>query len=157
MRECLDEGTLQCYFDGELPIDKMESATLHLASCVTCASLARELEQETALLTTALAAEFEAPVPTEQLRRRIDLAVANVNAPVVVEKRSFFGSFASFLNFAPQQAFGYAGLIAVLAFAAIFGVMKMRDDDQPLVNDTAERGSCRAAVTGPTGVCDSES
>ena len=138
MRECLDEGTLQCYFDGELPIDKMESATVHLASCVTCASLARELEQETALLTTALAAEFEAPVPTEQLRRRIDLAVANVNAPVVVEKRSFFGSFASFLNFAPQQAFGYAGLVAVLAFAAIFGVIKMRGDKQPIVDDASK-------------------
>lgn len=138
MRECLDEGMLQCYFDGELPIDKMESATVHLASCVTCASLARELEQETALLTTALAAEFEAPVPSEQLRRRIDLAVENVNAPVVVEKRSFFGSFTGFLNFAPQQAFGYAGLIAVLAFAAIFGVMKMRGDNQPPVADTPQ-------------------
>src|SRR5687767_8735724 len=109
MKECLDEGTLQSYFDGELSIEKMESATVHLASCVTCASLARELEQETALLTTALAAEFDAPVPTEQLRQRIDLAVANLSAPVVVEKRSLFGSLGSFFSLAPQQAFGYAG------------------------------------------------
>ena len=138
MKECLDEGTLQGYFDGELSIDKMERATVHLASCVTCASLARELEQETALLTSALAVEFEVPVPTEQLRRRIDLAVANLHVPVVVEKRSLFGSFTSFFNFAPQQALGYAGLIAVLAFAAIFGVMKMRDVDQPPVADNPQ-------------------
>lgn len=149
MKECLDEGTLQCYFDGELSIDKMESATVHLASCVTCASLARELEQETALLTTALAAEFEVPVPTEQLRRRIDLAVANLDVPVLVEKRSLFGSFASFFNFAPQQALGYAGLIAVLAFAVIFGVMKMGGVDQSQQNETAAVASNESKATVP--------
>ena len=126
MKECLDEGTLQCYFDGELPIEMMESVTVHLSSCVSCAAAARELEDETALLSTALAAEFNLPVPTEQLRRRIDVAVGNLDAPVVVEKRSIFGSFANLFNFAPQRAFGYAGLIVVLAFAAIFGVLKLR-------------------------------
>jgi anti-sigma factor RsiW len=126
MKRCLDEGTLQSYFDGELPIEMMESATVHLSSCAACAAMAREFEQEAALLTSALAAEFDAPVPTEQLRRRIDAAVADLNVPVIVEKRSFFGSLTSLFNFAPQQALGYAGLIVVLAFAAIFGVMKMR-------------------------------
>ena len=126
MKRCLDEGTLQSYFDGELPIEMMESATVHLSSCVTCAAMAREIEQETALLTSALATEFDAPVPTEQLRRRVDAAVADLHVPVVAEKRSFFGSLTSLFNLAPQQAFGYAGLILVLAFAAIFGVLKMR-------------------------------
>jgi len=126
MKQCLDEGTLQSYFDGELPIEMMESATVHLSSCAACAAMAREFEQEAALLTSALAAEFDAPVPTQQLRRRIDAAVADLNVPVIVEKRSFFGSLTSLFNFAPQQALGYAGLIVVLAFAAIFGVMKMR-------------------------------
>ena len=104
MKRCLDEGTLQSYFDGELPIEMMESATVHLNSCVTCAAMAREFEQETALLTSALAAEFGAPVPTEQLRRRVDAAVADLHVPVVAEKRSFFGSLTSLFNFAPQQA-----------------------------------------------------
>lgn len=126
MKQCLDEGTLQSYFDGELPIEMMESATVHLSSCAACAAMAREFEEEAALLTSALAAEFDAPVPTEQLRRRIDAAVADLNVPIVVEKRSLFGSLTSLFNFAPQQALGYAGLIVVLAFAAVFGVMKMR-------------------------------
>jgi len=86
--------------------------------------MARELEEENAVLMTALAAEFEAPVPTEQLRSRISLAVANVNAPVI-EKRGFLSAFRNFVSFAPQQALGYAGLILLLAFAAIFGVIKM--------------------------------
>jgi hypothetical protein len=41
----------------------MESATSHLASCVTCAAAARELSEETALDTAALDAEFEVVFP----------------------------------------------------------------------------------------------
>jgi anti-sigma factor RsiW len=146
MKRCLDEGTLQSYFDGELPIEMMESATVHLSSCVTCAAMAREFEQETALLTSALAAEFDAPVPTEQLRLRVDAAVADLRVPVVAEKRSFFGSLTSLFNFAPQQALGYAGLILVLAFAAIFGVLKMRN-----VEPTQQPGNdSQVAKAGPS-------
>src|ERR1051325_2689728 len=75
MTRCLDEAKLQSYFDGELSIDMMESVTSHLAACVTCAAAARELEEETALLTSALSVEFEASVPSERLRERIDAAV----------------------------------------------------------------------------------
>ena len=75
MTRCLDEAKLQSYFDGELSIEMMESVTSHLASCVTCAAAARELEEESALVMSALAAEFEASVPTERLRERIDAAV----------------------------------------------------------------------------------
>ena len=75
MTRCLDEAKLQSYFDGELSIDLMESVTSHLASCVTCAAAARELEEESALVMSALAAEFETSVPTERLRQRIDAAV----------------------------------------------------------------------------------
>jgi anti-sigma factor RsiW len=68
----VDEVKLQSYFDGELPLEQLESITSHLASCVTCATAARELEEESALVMNALAAEFEASVPTERLRQRID-------------------------------------------------------------------------------------
>ena len=72
MTRCLDEGTLQSNFDGELSPHLMGSATAHLASCVTCAAAAREMAEETALLTSALAAEFGVSVPTQALRERID-------------------------------------------------------------------------------------
>ena len=75
MTRCLDEATLQSYFDGELSAQLMERSSSHLASCVTCAAAARELAEETALLTSALAAEFDASVPTQALRERIDAAV----------------------------------------------------------------------------------
>jgi hypothetical protein len=133
MKKCLDEATLQSYFDRELSTDMMESATSHLSTCTACSSAARELEQENALLTTALAAEFDAAVPTEQLRMRINAAVANLNAPLAAQESGFFGSFARLFNFAPQQALAYVGLIIVLAFALVFGIVKMKSNNAPQI------------------------
>lgn len=131
MTRCLDEARLQSYFDGELSIDLMESVTSHLASCVTCAAAARELEEETALLTTALSAEFDASVPTESLRQRIDEAVLGERVAVAraTEKPSGLAAFfIGFLNFGTQRTLGYASLAVVVAVAAIIGGVMMRTD-----------------------------
>ena len=79
MTRCLDEVKLQCYFDGELSVEMMESVTSHLASCATCAAAARELEEESALLTAAFAAEFEATQPDGEIwtQRRDFFVVAD--------------------------------------------------------------------------------
>ncbi|HEX5604652.1 MAG TPA: zf-HC2 domain-containing protein [Pyrinomonadaceae bacterium] len=129
MTRCLDEGKLQGYFDGELSIEMMESVTSHLASCVTCAAAARELEEESALLTAALAMEFEASVPTERLRERINEAVLG-DRLAIAQSTAKAGGLAGFLsgllNFGTQRTLGYASLAVVLAFAAIVGIVKMR-------------------------------
>src|SRR6185436_17792729 len=129
MTRCLDEGKLQSYFDGELPIEMMESVTSHLASCVTCAAAARELEEESAFVMSALATEFEASVPTERLRERINEAVLGDRLAIApsTQKTSGLAGFCSgLLNFGTQRTLGYASLAVVLAFAAIVGVVKMR-------------------------------
>ena len=129
MTRCLDEAKLQCYFDGELSLEMMESVTSHLASCATCAAAARELEEESALLMTALAPEFEANVPTERLRQRIDEAVLGERLAIAQssEKATGLGGFfAGLLNFGTQRSLGYASLAVVLAFGAIVAVVKMR-------------------------------
>ena len=143
MTRCLDEARLQSYFDGELSIELMESVTSHLASCVTCAAAARELEEETALLTQALSADFEASVPTERLRQRIDAAVLGERVAVAqaTEKRSGLAAFFnSFLNFGTQRTLGYASLAVVIAFAAIIGGIMMKTDTPvaPVAPKTAE-------------------
>ena len=146
MTRCLDEAKLQSYFDGELSIDMMESVTSHLASCETCAAAARELEEESALLTTALAAEFEASVPTERLRQRIDAAVLGERVVFAqpTERRSGLAAFFSdLLSFGTQRTLGFASLAVVLAFAAIIGTVMMR-------NKPAER------VTAPSQVAVNE-
>jgi hypothetical protein len=131
MTRCLDEATLQCYFDGELSPKLMESATSHLASCVTCAAAARELAEEAALLETALAAEFDVAVPTAALRERIDAAVLGerVASAGRVEKPGLFASLASVFSFNSQRNLGYASLAVVLAFGAIIGIVKFRQPE----------------------------
>jgi hypothetical protein len=131
MRQCLDEGMLQSYFDGELSTSLMESARAHLSSCMTCAAAARELEEENALLSEAFALEFDEAVPTERLRRRIDAAVTGLQIvrPVVQEPGAisgFFSSLSNLFSFSPQRVVGYAALMVVLAFGVIFGLMKLR-------------------------------
>src|SRR5436190_17458044 len=106
MRKCLDEGILQSYFDGELSSDRMESVTAHLASCLNCSAVARELERENNLVATALAAEFDLSVPTERLRERIDAAVAGLHAVRTTPDissgfRSWFQALSDLFAFSP--------------------------------------------------------
>lgn len=129
MRECLDEGILQSYFDGELSGQQLEAVTSHLAACHTCTMAAGELQAEANLLATALAPELEVAVPTERLRQRIDAAIAGlqsqsspVNESSTFSVRAWLQSFVAPLSFTPQRAFGYAGLVLVLGFAAVLGI-----------------------------------
>jgi anti-sigma factor RsiW len=155
----LDEGKLQSYFDGELSIEMMETVTSHLASCATCAAAARELEEESALLMSALTAEFESSVPTERLRERIDAAVFGDRIAVASasgKATGLAGFFAGLLNFGTQRTLGYASLAVVLAFAAIMAVVKMNGTNNkvavvstpaPDKNQTADNG--QVAQAGP--------
>ena len=133
MTRCLDEATLQSYFDGELSAHLMERASSHLASCVTCAAAARELAEETALMTSALAAEFEVNVPTQALRERVDAAVLGERVANAgrAEKLGLFASLANVFSFSSQRSLGYASLVVVLAFGAIIGVVKLRQTEVP--------------------------
>jgi len=130
MKRCLDEAKLQCYIDGELSLEQLESVTSHLASCALCAAAARELEEESAFVMSALAAEFEASVPTDRLRQRIDEAVLG-NRLAVAQSSTKPGFFSGLLNFGTQRTLGYASLAMVLAFAAIMAVVKIKTTPAP--------------------------
>lgn len=151
MRECLDEAILQSYFDGELSGQQLEGVTSHLAACKTCAVTAREIEAESALLAAAFAPEFEAAVPTEQLRQRIDTAIAGLHTqrlPVhessAFSARAWLQSLVAPLSFSPQRAFGYAGLVLVLGFAAILGITQWRNSStsqETVASNQAAKGN----------------
>lgn len=78
MRNCVDEGTLQSWFDGELDANAAAQVTTHLNGCGRCAEAARTLEAENLVLSAGLSAEFTAAIPTERLRQRVDAAVAGL-------------------------------------------------------------------------------
>jgi hypothetical protein len=130
MKECLREEVLQSYIDGELAGETVESVTSHLAGCLACSASVRELERENNLVAAALAPEFEASVPTAQLRQRIDAAIAKDHfvKPSITgrarlgEVRGWFQSLSDLFALTPQRAIGYASLVAILTFAIIFAV-----------------------------------
>lgn len=135
MRECLDEGVLQSYFDGELARPMAEGVASHLAACVVCTEALRELESEDSLLSAALEPEFATSVPTERLRQRVEAAIAgrqleaeranvvsNAGAtPAVPVGRGWAQAIAGLFTLAPQRAFGFAGLAAVIVLGAVLG------------------------------------
>ncbi|HXL79888.1 MAG TPA: zf-HC2 domain-containing protein [Pyrinomonadaceae bacterium] len=130
MKECLQEEVLQSYLDGELHQRRMAQVTAHLASCLTCSDLARQLEQENSVLAAALAPEFESAVPSERLRQRIDAAITSARidaaagnaAPVNV--RNWLSSLSDLFTFRPQRAFAYASLMVIIGFGVIMAMMR---------------------------------
>ncbi|HET8783194.1 MAG TPA: hypothetical protein VFM63_12300 [Pyrinomonadaceae bacterium] len=153
MTRCLDEATLQCYFDGELSPQLMERASSHLASCVTCAAAARELAEEAALLSSALEAEFEGSVPTQALRERIDAAVLGERVANAgrTEKLGLFASLANVFSFNSPRNLGYASLVVVLAFGAIIGVVKFRQPEvSPQITNNTEQPDQPKPVAPPS-------
>lgn len=133
MRECLDEGMIQGYADGELSLEMMEAAALHIAACAACAVAASEAENETAMMAAAFAPEMSLSVPTASLRERLDAAIAGLQPPVPaateiqgLRLRAWLGSLLTPLSFAPRHAISFASLAAVVAFAVIFSAVFLR-------------------------------
>jgi hypothetical protein len=155
MSECISEEILQRFLDAELSRESQERVTAHLGSCLSCSAVAQEMARENNLVAAALAPEFEASVPSERLRQRIDAAVAGAGAvnpgALEVAGRSKFGrwlqSVSDAFTLSPQRAFGYAGLMAVLTFAVIFAVVQRRNLLSPPDNQ-----SIAAIQTGTDGV-----
>jgi hypothetical protein len=139
MKECLSEEILQQYFDGELEGSRMESAAFHLAGCEACASSLRELESETNFVATALAPEFDVVVPTEHLQRRIDQAIAGLdgvrsaNSHEPSAWHSWLAALSALVSLSPQRVFAYGGLVAIVVFATIFGIIRWQSlETQPV-------------------------
>ncbi|HWT00473.1 MAG TPA: zf-HC2 domain-containing protein [Pyrinomonadaceae bacterium] len=132
MRECIDEGILQAYADNELSSEMAARVAEHINSCAACAGAASAAAEETALFARAFEAESALDVPTVRLRERLDDAIAELDRPAVryepEQSRGLGGWLASLgglFKVSPRRALGYASLVAVLAFAAIFTAVKL--------------------------------
>jgi anti-sigma factor RsiW len=151
MRECLDEGTLQGYFDGELSSRATENVAAHLASCGACASTATEIQNEIALLSTALEPEFAMTVPSAHLRSRIDEAIVGLNEDrnqraVEPNPRSWFNFGKPFAGF-PSLAFSYGAAAAIVLAVITIGILYLnRSTSTPQVNEA--RNVVPAPVSG---------
>jgi hypothetical protein len=131
MKECIDDGTLQAWFDGELGSEPAAVVASHLASCPTCAQAARVVENESLLLSEALESEFVESIPTERLRDQVEAAIAEqqIANPVrsgASAKHTSWKSFRDLFFPSPQRAFGYASVAAIIILSAILGVIYLQ-------------------------------
>lgn len=145
MKECLDEGRLQGFFDGELPPALMEQAARHIASCAMCARAAREVESENAVFLEALKPEMSMSVPTESLRTRITGAIAGTDLPAsftfrepIVGQRPWLSGLTGAFRFTPQRAVAFASVLAIILIGLIFAAVKLKHND--VVNLTPQTG-----------------
>lgn len=124
--QCLDEGTIQSYLDGELPQNLTEKTVAHLASCDDCALALSEAQDELEMLSVALEPELSLPVPTESLRERINLAIAaeTQRHEFTEPKTSRFSGWLSTLTasfaFKPQYAIGFATVLFAVLIGTLF-------------------------------------
>ncbi|HYG79655.1 MAG TPA: zf-HC2 domain-containing protein [Pyrinomonadaceae bacterium] len=156
MRECIDEGTLQAYTDNELSSETAARVAEHVNSCAACAGAARAAAEETALFARAFEAEPALEVPTVRLRERLDEAIAELNRPAVSYERKpsrgfggWLASLGELFKVRPQRALGYASLVAVLAFAAVFAVVKLNRPETK-ENPPAVASNDKGGTNNPT-------
>jgi hypothetical protein len=151
MRECIEEGIIQAYVDDELSTEMTDAVAAHLSVCADCARLVATVSAETAAFASAFEAENALEIPTVRLRERLDAAIEEMNRPAFMTEpkrgMSFGGwlaSVAGLFKVSPQRAFGYASLVAVIAFAAIFAIVRWNpsatnDNSSPLVASSENR------------------
>ncbi|MDT4898585.1 MAG: hypothetical protein QOH25_3662 [Acidobacteriota bacterium] len=141
MRECIEEGIIQAYVDDELSLEMTDAVAMHISACANCARAAGAAAGETAQFASAFEAENALEIPTVRLRERLDAAIAEMNRPAFIRepKRGaslggWLATFAGLFKVSPQRAFGYASLVAVVAFAAIFAIVRW---NRPATNDSS--------------------
>jgi len=162
MKECIDEGTLQAWFDGELGREGAAAVASHLAACPVCAEAVRTVEDENLLLSSALETEFAESVPTERIRERLERAIAEnqIARPVRTEisaKAGWWVSLGGLLFTSPQRVFGYAGLAAVILLSAIFAVVYLKRGEVVPVAENKTVKPTSPATTEPSPVAVSSS
>ncbi|MGH9755418.1 MAG: anti-sigma factor family protein, partial [Blastocatellia bacterium] len=98
MAVCLNEETLQTYFDGELAPDAAAAVITHLAGCAACADHAREIEMAMILIENAFDDELPESVPTASLRARTEEAVVATTSSAAPSPSAGLFSWRHLLN-----------------------------------------------------------
>lgn len=162
-KRCLDEGAIQGYLDGELSPEEAARAEAHVAACDACAHAVREAEAELALFASAFELDASVPVPTERLRERIDAAVSELQYARGREAaesdggtwsvRRWLASLAESFALTPARAAAFGGLAAVLAFAAVFAVLRpdVRRPDNDMASTHAPSRGAQPDAARTTG------
>lgn len=175
MKRCLDEGVLQAYADSELSRESALEVSEHLAACGRCAASLAEVEGEGAFLAAAFAPDEGVSVPTAQLRARVEAAVARLEPLGEARERTpggwslsaLLAPLTSLFTLRPERAAAFAGLLAVVVFAAVFFTIQNPTPDKPsgaqqvagggtTTNQTPPNNNSENVVENSTGIVGGE-
>ncbi|MDQ3252952.1 MAG: zf-HC2 domain-containing protein [Acidobacteriota bacterium] len=160
--QCLDEGVLQSYLDGELSPAETNDAAAHLANCALCTAAMRESEDELDFFAGIFCARSQTPVPSESLRARLNAVIAeqgtrhNGSLPqrAVNRVREWLAVLAtSHAGSSWQHRAAFASLAAVAVFGVIFGSLVWRDsntDRNELAHTTTTTAPARVGASPST-------
>ncbi len=127
MRNCLDESTLQAWFDRELAPNADAEVAAHLRTCVRCAEAMRASEAENSILSAALSAEFAEAIPTERLSERVHAAVSGLHV-VKVPSATPSPWHSIQLFFAAFRPIAYASMGAAILLAVFLAVVYLKKE-----------------------------
>ena len=113
MKNCIDEGTIQAFLDGELANDASETAAMHIGECDACALLLANAEEENSYAFAALDNEFNIPVPTHRLWTKF-------NDEIEKAKPTFWQKLRANFSFKNPSILTFASLLVVFGTFAIF-------------------------------------
>jgi putative zinc finger protein len=132
MRNCIDEGTLQAWFDGELAAGEAANITAHVKNCARCGQAMHAIEAENSMLSTALSAEFAEAIPSERLRQRVDAAVAGLQVTNArPAKRSWLSAVRDFVP--SFRVLAYASATAAILLTALLALVYLKRTEPPAV------------------------
>lgn len=141
-KRCLDEGILQGYLDGELSPEMIRQAGAHLSECASCAEALATAASEVELLAGAFAPDGNIPVPTAQLRARINTAIAELEGAPEAQPcttswslRALLVPLSALFNLAPQRAAAFATVLAAITFAVLFAVVTRQRPHAPATTE----------------------
>src|SRR5688572_26791438 len=80
MSNCINDGTLQAWLDGELPREAAAAAQMHVTTCASCAAHARSARQALSLADDGWEDDLPVTIPEVRLRDRLDEAMADALA-----------------------------------------------------------------------------
>ncbi|QYU66377.1 hypothetical protein J4558_15470 [Leptolyngbya sp. 15MV] len=132
-KDCLNEGAIQAYIDGEISPSEFSAATSHVSLCEECARLLAAAEDENSLVFAALDREMNALVPTQRLWAKISESIETEASRVSVWSRLRAAIFAPLLNPALSAV---AGVLLVVGIVSVSFLTK--DVPEELASQTAQ-------------------
>jgi len=116
-RECLDEGMIQMFLDGEASPELADSITYHIEACDECAARLADADEENSVVFAALDRDLNTLVPTHRLWDRISESIETERSRTPFWERAY--AFLSVQLLSPSLT-AAAGVIVLSVIAGSY-------------------------------------